>query len=251
MPGPHSVATSEAVRFLMKITLPVLALGVMAGCGSSGGGGTTTVTTTASGTTTEQALDPASAQSAVTQYYADIDSYAYGQAWGDLGTQQRQEDQGFQTWKAGYGHNVETNLRSADPTVIDSDTVAVAVHVNSLDYDVCDNPVRQTFEGTWTVDLVGGRPVLDHADIAKIGGGELVTDASVCGGSTTTTTTPTTTTSGPSCDPNYSGACLDPNASDYDCAGGTGDGPEYTGTVTVIGDDHFGLDRDGDGVGCE
>jgi hypothetical protein len=27
------------------------------------------------------------------------------------------------------------------------------------------------------------------------------------------------------CDPNYEGACLDPNASDYDCAGGSGDGP--------------------------
>lgn len=54
-----------------------------------------------------------------------------------------------------------------------------------------------------------------------------------------------------SCDPNYTGACLDPNASDYDCAGGSGDGPKYTGTVTVVGDDHYGLDRDGDGIACE
>jgi hypothetical protein len=53
------------------------------------------------------------------------------------------------------------------------------------------------------------------------------------------------------CDPNYSGACLSPTASDYDCAGGSGDGPEYTGTVTVVGEDHYGLDSDGDGVGCE
>lgn len=53
------------------------------------------------------------------------------------------------------------------------------------------------------------------------------------------------------CDPNYEGACLDPTASDYDCEGGEGDGPEYVGTVTVVGDDHFGLDRNGDGVGCE
>jgi hypothetical protein len=56
---------------------------------------------------------------------------------------------------------------------------------------------------------------------------------------------------GGDCDPSYDGACLDASASDYDCEGGTGDGPEYTGTVTVIGDDHFGLDRDGDGVACE
>ncbi|HET7589552.1 MAG TPA: hypothetical protein VFK14_05140 [Solirubrobacterales bacterium] len=52
------------------------------------------------------------------------------------------------------------------------------------------------------------------------------------------------------CDPNYSG-CLDPNASDYDCAGGSGDGPLYTGTVEVRGADHYGLDSDGDGIGCE
>jgi hypothetical protein len=53
------------------------------------------------------------------------------------------------------------------------------------------------------------------------------------------------------CDPSYKGACLDPTASDYDCEGGSGDGPKYTGTVTVVGDDHFDLDRDGDGTGCD
>jgi hypothetical protein len=53
------------------------------------------------------------------------------------------------------------------------------------------------------------------------------------------------------CDPNYEGACLDPNSSDYDCEGGSGNGPDYTGTVTVVGEDHYGLDADGDGVGCE
>jgi hypothetical protein len=30
-----------------------------------------------------------------------------------------------------------------------------------------------------------------------------------------------------------------------------GDGPEYTGTVTVSGPDVYGLDSDNDGVGCE
>jgi hypothetical protein len=53
------------------------------------------------------------------------------------------------------------------------------------------------------------------------------------------------------CDPNYSGACLDPYASDYDCEGGSGDGPEYTGPVAVVGEDHYGLDSDSDGYGCE
>ncbi|QSH39353.1 hypothetical protein JXR01_03595 [Candidatus Kaiserbacteria bacterium] len=52
------------------------------------------------------------------------------------------------------------------------------------------------------------------------------------------------------CHPSYSG-CLKANASDYDCAGGSGNGPYYTGTVQVLGPDVFGLDRDKDGWGCE
>jgi hypothetical protein len=52
------------------------------------------------------------------------------------------------------------------------------------------------------------------------------------------------------CDPNYSG-CLNPSSPDYDCLGGSGDGPDYTGTVTVLGEDHYGLDSDSDGTGCE
>jgi hypothetical protein len=56
---------------------------------------------------------------------------------------------------------------------------------------------------------------------------------------------------GGNCDPNYAGACLRPDASDYDCEGGSGDGPYYTGEVRVVGDDHYDLDRDGDGVACD
>jgi hypothetical protein len=57
--------------------------------------------------------------------------------------------------------------------------------------------------------------------------------------------------SGRGCDPNYAGACLRPDVSDYDCVGGSGDGPYYTGEVEVVGDDHYDLDRDGDGIACE
>jgi hypothetical protein len=53
------------------------------------------------------------------------------------------------------------------------------------------------------------------------------------------------------CDPNYSGACV-PIASDVDCEGGGGNGPAYVkGPVYVIGKDIYGLDKDGNGVGCE
>lgn len=45
--------------------------------------------------------------------------------------------------------------------------------------------------------------------------------------------------------------CLHP-ASDYDCAGGSGNGPKYVhGTVSVTGSDPYGIDSDSDGIGCE
>jgi micrococcal nuclease len=54
------------------------------------------------------------------------------------------------------------------------------------------------------------------------------------------------------CHPSYEGACLDPAAEDYDCAGGSGNGPKYVrGPVYVVGPDVFGLDSDNDGVACE
>jgi hypothetical protein len=53
------------------------------------------------------------------------------------------------------------------------------------------------------------------------------------------------------CHPSYGGACLDPNTSDYDCLGGSGNGPKYTGRVRVVGPDVFRLDADHDGWGCE
>lgn len=46
--------------------------------------------------------------------------------------------------------------------------------------------------------------------------------------------------------------CLDADAPDYDCEGGSGDGPRYvSGPIEVTGSDPFGLDRDRNGVGCE
>lgn len=54
------------------------------------------------------------------------------------------------------------------------------------------------------------------------------------------------------CHPSYEGACL-PFASDVDCAGGSGNGPEYTAAknIRVVGPDAYDLDRDGNGLGCE
>jgi hypothetical protein len=70
---------------------------------------------------------------------------------------------------------------------------------------------------------------------------------------TPTTRRPTPTTRAASnCHPSYQGECLKVGIGDYDCAGGSGNGPNYVqGTVRVVGPDEFDLDRDGDGWGCE
>jgi hypothetical protein len=84
----------------------------------------------------------------------------------------------------------------------------------------------------------------------------------------TTTALPTTTTAPPpppppaapppaasagpgdGCHPSYD-PCV-PVASDVDCAGGSGNGPAYVQRpVRVTGPDEYGLDADGNGVGCE
>ncbi len=53
-----------------------------------------------------------------------------------------------------------------------------------------------------------------------------------------------------SCNANYD-PCV-PVDSDVDCAGGSGNGPSYVaGPVRVVGSDPYGLDRDGDRLGCD
>ncbi len=52
------------------------------------------------------------------------------------------------------------------------------------------------------------------------------------------------------CTPGYS-PCLPPE-SDYDCAGGSGNGPGYAeGPISVTGSDPYDLDSEGDGIACE
>jgi hypothetical protein len=73
----------------------------------------------------------------------------------------------------------------------------------------------------------------------------------------TPTATPTKTptpepTQTANCHPSYPDVCLCPNCGDYDCAGGSGNGPNYvSGPVRVLPPDPFDLDRDGDGWGCQ
>jgi len=51
------------------------------------------------------------------------------------------------------------------------------------------------------------------------------------------------------CTPGYS-PCLPLGPSDYDCMGGTGHGPAFSGPVRVTGSDPYGLDADNNGWAC-
>jgi len=56
------------------------------------------------------------------------------------------------------------------------------------------------------------------------------------------------------CTPGYSPCLVDHGGADYDCAGGSGNGPYYTEPgveYTVTGSDPYGLDANGNGLGCE
>jgi endonuclease YncB( thermonuclease family) len=59
---------------------------------------------------------------------------------------------------------------------------------------------------------------------------------------------------GSSCTPGYSPCLVYHGGADYDCSGGSGNGPYYTAagvTYSVTGSDPYGLDSNGNGLGCE
>jgi hypothetical protein len=65
---------------------------------------------------------------------------------------------------------------------------------------------------------------------------------------------PSTSGGSANCTPGYSPCLIYHGGADYDCAGGSGDGPYYTkpGVVYhVSGSDPYGLDADSNGLGCE
>jgi outer membrane biosynthesis protein TonB len=70
----------------------------------------------------------------------------------------------------------------------------------------------------------------------------------------TPTLPPPTPTQAPSvnCHPSYPDVCIPIGSADYDCAGGSGNGPNYiSGPIRVLPPDPYDLDRDGNGWGCE
>lgn len=137
-------------------------------------------------------------------------------------------------------------------------SAAVAVLLVGLLAVACDNETTdRTESATATVD------VSESSEVEEPSPTEALSAPTEPPAPTTTTIPPTprppTATLPPPpppsptpiCHPSYEGACLLIGAGDYDCAGGSGNGPNYTGRVIVVGPDKFDLDRDNDGIGCE
>jgi len=252
---------SQRASTILRLTLAALAATLIGGGCGTNAEKTTTVTVSRSAQEGQGVADAGSstkttpaeplvhkrpqsiakrAESLVEDYYANVDDKRFMAAWSLLASGLQSHLGGFATWQGGYAFTTSTHLLRADGTRTSPTAASVAIALAATDRDACGDEVPQTFDGTWMVETEGGQLRGTAFDVEKVAGATPVRDASACGA------TPS------NCDPNYSGACLDPTSSDYDCVGGDGDGPDYTGPVTVVGDDHFQLDDgDGDPRACE
>jgi hypothetical protein len=98
------------------------------------------------------------------------------------------------------------------------------------------------------------RKLLPRLLVAALTTAALATGTALAGGAAASTNggSAATIAKKRNCDKNYRGRCLRPNVSDYDCAGGSGNGPYYVrGPFRVVGTDHYRLDSDHDGIACE
>jgi hypothetical protein len=193
----------------------------------------------------------------VRDFYAAVATEDYQAAWSRLGPAARAGMGTYDAWRAGFARTVSTEATQASGRARDlrGDVVDVEVALHAVDLDACSERVSQRFAGTWRLRREHGRWTAHSIAMRKVGGDAPITSASRCPGELPEDTTPDPPVApddaGADCDPNYEGACLDPSMEDYDCEGGSGDGPGYTTTVSVVGEDIYDLDRDGDGTGCD
>jgi hypothetical protein len=190
------------------------------------------------------------AQLVVTAYYDAVNTGRFGAAWSHLSPELRRSQGGFYDWRAGYDSTTATTLLSIRTISATPSSAIERIRLIGDTIDACGNEVSQTFAGTWTLEKRGGTFVGVAFDVSQVAGDELTTDPAACAPPPSTSVDPPAP-SDAGCDPNYFGACVPADASDVDCAGGSGDGPEYVGPVQVVGSDPYGLDANGDGYACE
>jgi micrococcal nuclease len=180
------------------------------------------------------------------RYYQLISRRRFLSAWRMLGPRLRREFGPYRRWRAGYRRSLGTSVSSARARLSRGRAV-VAVSLRARDRDACSGRVvRQYFRGRWILAPRRDAWVAVRVRMRKTGGGRVRLSKSECRPERPPPPPPPAPRNCQGYDP-----CLPPGP-DVDCAGGSGDGPRYVeGPVYVRGDDPYGLDSDGDGVGCE
>lgn len=234
------------------IATALLIAGALTACGGSDVETRTETVTASPNTSPGGHSQRQEAKEVVRAYYRRVNAGAFRQAWNLLATPVQEQLRSFASWRDGYRFTERTTVTSLDTLSQGPGRYEFAIGLRAVANDACGDRIHQVYSASWVVERVEGDLVGTDLAARQTGGGESIEDPAEC--------PPTEAPPAPTapaepepaeCDPNYEGACLDPSASDYDCEGGTGDGPLYTGEVIVVGEDHFGLDGDGNGLGCE
>jgi hypothetical protein len=176
------------------------------------------------------------------RYYRRISNRQFVSAWSMLARPLRRQLGLFSTWKAGYRRSLGVSVLSARARLSGGRAVVI-VRLRSRDRDACSGQVvRQYFRGRWVLAPRDDSWTAVRVRMRKTSGGRVRLSKSEC---------PVRRPQPPTTDCQGYSPCLPPGP-DVDCAGGSGDGPRYVnGPVYVNGRDPYGLDSDGDGVGCE
>lgn len=183
----------------------------------------------------------------VGRYYRHVSNKRFKAAWRMLGRPaKRKLGHGYRAWRSSHRSSLGVSARTARVRV-SSGRAVVTVRLRTRDRDVCNGrTVSQRFRGSVVVASRQGSLSVVRFAIRKTAGRTPRSSKSQCPAPKPPPTSPS-----PPMDCQGYSPCLPPGP-DVDCAGGSGDGPRYVqGPVYVTGSDPYGLDGDGDGVGCE
>jgi len=189
-----------------------------------------------------------SAAIALRDYYTAIDEQQFDEAWARLTVEQRAAFGGEITaWQAGYDDTLEHSIEVlSGQGYVQGSRATVSYAITAVDSNTCESEFRSTArmrkaQGRWLIERLEGRAVgeplcpepeepapAEEPDELYLQDAEPIEEDSGGGG----------------CHSSYSG-CVPDEGFDVDC------GELSDSDIEVYGDDEYGLDADGDGIGCE